>query len=126
DYFGFVPVEMTSAAFWQSWCGRIYDSIGLPAIGATIIGLLLLQRGALWDLLLGAWIGYALYGFVKTYHIVSHAYYQPPLGPLAALSMAAVAPAVFRQLRDPLQRRLAAVALAGLMLFAVGVDIHSR
>ena len=50
-------------------------------------------RAACW-LLVGGWLGYALYFYAFNYHVQSHIYYNLPMVPIAALSLAALVSAV--------------------------------
>jgi hypothetical protein len=56
-------------------------------------------------LILGAWLGYILYGLTFAYHIGTHDYYQLPFLPLAAISMAPIGAAILSHLADAVREK---------------------
>jgi len=73
---------------YSRWMGQINDTAGIPALVLGLVGILLFEGNQSRKFTLGLWSGYAIYGFTFAYHIGTHDYYQLPLIPILALSIA--------------------------------------
>jgi len=73
---------------YSRWVSKINDTVGIPALALGLIGLYLFTGRPERKYVLGMWAGYLLYGFTFAYHIGTHDYYQLPLIPILALSLA--------------------------------------
>lgn len=87
----FFPALFVDPAFYLRWAHKIEETTGLAAALLGIAGTLLVADRARRGLLWGWWGGYLVYGLAFAYHISSHDYYQLPLIPLVALSLAPLA-----------------------------------
>lgn len=117
----FFPGLWISAAFYLRWIGKIGAVVGLGWFLAALLGIFLVARPAPRGLLLGAWVGYALYGLALPHHIGTHDYYSLPLIPLVGLGLAPLVALVLGHLRGPrpvLQALAAGVFLAAALMGA--------
>lgn len=125
---GFVPSLMLTPGFYQGWFGMINKTVGLPALIGGLIGLLMLQRGDRRAFVLALWIGYGIYGLVKTYHIHTHPYYQLPFVPILALPMGVALAAITGWLaehRSTVMYRVATAAVLALaFVLSVGLNLQ--
>lgn len=77
-------------SFYARWLIFVDEIIFLGVAVLGIIGVALLPRVGR-GLVLGLWIGYVLYGLALPYNIYTHDYYNLPLVPIVAVSIAPVA-----------------------------------
>jgi 4-amino-4-deoxy-L-arabinose transferase-like glycosyltransferase len=73
---------------YSRWMGQIDDTAGIPSLILGILGLVLIENVQFRKLILGIWAAYIIYGLTFAYHIGTHDYYQLPLIPIIALSIA--------------------------------------
>lgn len=120
----FFPALWVQPSFYWLWLQKISQTAGLPWVALAGVGVWLIAERKLRALLLGAWVGYFLYGAAFAYHITTHDYYQLPLLALTAISLAAVVQLLFTALAATpwLGKAKAAlvVSLIGLGLCALG------
>jgi len=76
--------------FYVLWLNLLSDLMSLAVIVIGLVGIMLFSRITQRMLVLGWWVGYALYGFAFPYHIHTHEYYSLMLVPAIALSLAPV------------------------------------
>lgn len=74
-------------AFYVRWLVFLGDLFGLMTLLLALIGLLLAQRPYR-RLLIGLWLGYALYAITLPHQTLTHNYYHLPLVLILALSLA--------------------------------------
>lgn len=86
--FRFFPNLWVDISNYSRWINQINETIGIPALILGMIGVFLFERSQPRKLVLGLWAGYVIYGFTFAYHIGTHDYYQLPLIPILALSVA--------------------------------------
>ncbi len=94
--FRFFPQLWSTASFYLHWKGQIDGVTGFSAFALGVTGIFLVRRRAM-AFLSGLWLGYFAYGMTFAYHISTHDYYQVPLIPIVALSLAPVAETLFAQ-----------------------------
>lgn len=86
--FRFFPNLWVDISNYSRWINQVNETIGIPALILGMIGVFLFERSQPRKLVLGLWAGYVIYGFTFAYHIGTHDYYQLPLIPILALSVA--------------------------------------
>ena len=116
--FRFFPNLWSDPVFYLRWKNQIDGVIGFPLFLAAFCGFWL-AKGFGRRLLAGWWLGYLLYGLTFAYHITSHDYYQLPLIPLVALSLAPLGRVVSDRLRQQPHAWVAAIAISGALGFAL-------
>lgn len=91
DHFqgSFFPHLLLYPYFWKDWLIMIGRATGYIAFAGAFIGLFM-SSGLTRTVLAGLWIGYFIYGLLFTYHIHTHDYYQLPLIPVVAFSLAPI------------------------------------
>jgi len=94
----FVPGLLLQLSFWRDWFIMARSVIGDVALIGGLIGVLIVRNSWQKALLVGLWIGYAIFGLVFTYHIHTHDYYQLPLIVVVALSLGALGALVMERL----------------------------
>jgi hypothetical protein len=94
--FRFFPQLWPDPGFYLRWKGQIDGVTGFSALALGVTGLFLLRRRAM-AFAGGLWLGYFAYGMTFAYHISTHDYYQIPLIPIVAISLAPVAETLFEQ-----------------------------
>ena len=83
----FFPQMLISPSFYLRWGLKLNEVIGFLAIALILLALLLFPKEKK-ELIFGLWAGYLLYGLIFNYHFSTHDYYQLPILPLAALTLA--------------------------------------
>lgn len=117
--FRFFPQLWLDPAFYLRWKGQIDGVVGFGAFAIAITGVFVAKRRGM-AFLTGLWVGYFVYGMTFAYHITSHDYYQLPLIPIVALSLAPVAQTLFEaagKLRSGWFTRVTLSALITLVAF---------
>lgn len=94
DYFmnwslALVPM-LLDPAFYVRWLIHLGDLMGLTVLFLAVLGVLI-SKPVNRTVLLGLWLGYAIYGMTLPYQITTHSYYNLQLVPVVALSIAPVA-----------------------------------
>lgn len=116
-------------SFYVRWFSFISSLMGLTVIIISLIGVLI-SRPRNRALLLGLWIGYAIYGLTLPYQMYTHNYYHLQLIPILALSLAPVAQAILAKVGQ--QEKIWQVLFFGVVLvgFAfpswVALTVQSR
>ncbi len=75
--------------FYVRWANLVTDLLGVARLVVAFSGVLVAELRARW-LLIGAWIGYIVYGVTLPHQTTTHTYYHLFLVPLAALSIAPI------------------------------------
>ncbi len=88
--FRFFPNLWVDISNYSRWINQINETAGLPALILGMVGVFLIEGSLPRKLVWGLWAGYAIYGFTFAYHIGTHDYYQLPLLPILALSIAPI------------------------------------
>jgi 4-amino-4-deoxy-L-arabinose transferase-like glycosyltransferase len=118
----FFPEMWRDPAFYFSWQNLMSTATGFAVWTGGILGIFLAERKKTRPLLLGLWIGYALYGFTFPYHFTTHDYYHLPVIPIAALSLAPVVGAAFERFHERAAGILPRLVITALVVFAVAVQ----
>ena len=92
--FRFFPQLWPDPAFYLRWIGQIDGVTGFGALIAGVAGIFVARRRGM-AFLTGLWLGYIAYGMTFAYHISTHDYYQLPLIPIVAISLAPLAETLF-------------------------------
>ncbi len=118
--FRFFPNLWLSGSFYIRWLNMADNIVGSGALLLALLGIFM-ARAKDRPFMIGMWIGYIAYGLALPYHITTHNYYQLPLIPIVALSLAFPASAIFEKIAE-LGSTSAFVrySVIAVILFAVG------
>ena len=121
----FIPSLLVSPTFYLNWMSTLNHVMGV-AFALALLGVFFFrQRG----FILGLWGAYFVYGFYFDYHIWSHDYYNLPLLPIAAVSLAALGEWTLSRLTEAAEgSRLKRIIIASILTFglvAVLWDVRS-
>jgi len=108
-------------ATYARWLSLLADIMGLAALLAGLVGVLIAQPRAR-ALLLGLWAGYIIYGLFLPYQMYTHNYYHLQLIPIIALSLVPVVELVLDRLQQQSkiwQLGIVVVVMIGLLYAAV-------
>lgn len=115
----FFPQFWIDPAWYIRWVEMASDIAGFSVLLVGLAGLFLLQERTSRTLMAGLWLGYILYSFTFPYHTITHDYYQLPLIPIAALSLAPATSLVLEAIGKMTYAKTALAALAVLVAGAV-------
>jgi hypothetical protein len=102
----------------------IGNTLGFGAFLLALLGIFLAKPGRDRSLLLGLLAGYIIYGFLFSYHFVTHNYYQLPLFVFISLGLSVVGKVIFQKLQEINGASiLARISLAGIILFAIAFEM---
>ena len=103
DFFSFWFVSLSGllleTEFYADWLAMVKGLMGLTTFALGIVGAIVASR-QLKPLLVGAWVGYGLYGLVFPYQYTTHEYYHIALVPIAALSMMPILDLILAQVKN--------------------------
>jgi hypothetical protein len=124
DQFGlrFFPSLWIDPSFYGRWLFIAADIVSFSALFISLAGILLFRENRARFLILGAWVGYILYGFAFPYHFITHEYYHLPLIPIIAVGLIPVADLLVKQVIQP-KGKLWRFAFVGLLFFGVIMKI---
>jgi len=123
----FFPQLYLQPHWYQSWFMMAKSVVDYIPLFIAVLAFFLLPKGKFRILYGCLWIGYLLQGFVFSYHIYTHNYYQLPLIPMVALGFGFVFALLVQRIESLKPNVLARIALAGVLLFAtVLVVLKSR
>lgn len=88
---------LTDPSFYIRWLSFLQDLFGFTPILLALVGVILASP-RLRSLLLGWWIGYAIYGMSLPYQMYTHSYYSIQLTPVIALSLTPIADIILEQI----------------------------
>jgi 4-amino-4-deoxy-L-arabinose transferase-like glycosyltransferase len=80
-------------ATYARWLNLVQSLMGLAVLMLGLVGVLI-ARGRNKALLVGAWVGYGIYGLFLPYQMYTHNYYHLQVVPLLALSLVPVISAI--------------------------------
>jgi 4-amino-4-deoxy-L-arabinose transferase-like glycosyltransferase len=119
----FIPALLVSPDFYLNWLSTLNHVLGGPVLALALLGIFFTRERAARCFLVSLWAAYAVYGVFFDYHIWSHDYYNLPLIPIAALSLAAPGERFMARLAETVAgsrvQRLMAAAILTAGLFAV-------
>lgn len=104
-------------SFYVRWFSFISSLMGLTVIILSLIGVLI-SRPRNRALLLGLWIGYAIYGLFLPYQMYTHNYYHLQLIPILALSLVPVAQIILEKVGQ--QEKIWQALFIGVALIGTG------
>ena len=113
--------------YWGGWLDTALFAVGVPALLAAAIGVVLLRRGLPRSIVVGLGLGYLVFGLLFTMHIHTHPYYNAQLIPLVAIAASPVAALLARrfvQSPGPWLKWLAALLLAGIVALPWAREVH--
>lgn len=100
-------------AFYVRWLSFVQDLMGMTALLLSMVGVVIAQPRSR-AMLLGAWVGYGIYGLFLPYQMYTHNYYHLQLIPVIALSIVPVVQAILERLVQ--QKRIWHVLLLSVAL----------
>jgi len=120
----FFPSFWTDPTWYVRWKNMIGNTLGFGAFLSALLGIFLAKPGRDRSLLLGLLAGYIVYGFLFSYHFVTHNYYQLPLFVFVSLGLAVVGKVVFQKLKEINNASiLARLSVTGILLFAIAFEM---
>jgi 4-amino-4-deoxy-L-arabinose transferase-like glycosyltransferase len=120
----FFPNLWVDPAFYVRWRNIISNTLGFGPFLLALLGIFVAKPGRNRSLLLGTLLGYVLYGFVLSYHISTHNYYQLPLITFIALSFAVIGKVIFQKLAEINNQSVwARLVVFGFILFGIGSEM---
>lgn len=120
----FFPSFWIDPSFYVRWKNMIGNTLGFGAFLMALLGIFLAKPGRDRSLLLGLMLGYIAYGFVFSYHIVTHNYYQLPLFVFISLSLSVVGKVLFRKLTEINNAsNFVRLSVAVIILFGIGFEM---
>lgn len=97
DYFFSWTIDLikliTSIHFYSDWLGFVGGLLGITILFLSLLGTLLSPPRLRW-LLIGLWVGYAIYGLTLPFQMLTHSYYHIQLVPVVALGLLSIAQAL--------------------------------
>jgi 4-amino-4-deoxy-L-arabinose transferase-like glycosyltransferase len=119
----FIPSLLLSPSYYLNWLSTLDHVLGLGILALALLGIFLFRERPARVFVIGLWAAYLVYGLYFDYHIWSHDYYNLPLIPLAAISLAPIADRLGAELGGAAAgsrfARFAIPAVLALGLFAV-------
>ena len=120
----FFPSFWIDPTFYVRWKNMIGNTLGFGAFLVALLGIFLAKTGRDRSLLFGLILGYVAYGFMFSYHITTHNYYQLPLFVFISLSLSFVGKALFQKLIEiNAANSFVRLAVAGIILFGMGFEM---
>jgi len=120
----FFPQLWSDPAFYVRWKNIIANNLGFGAFLLALFGIFLARPGRDRALLIGTLLGYLTYGFIFSYHISTHNYYQLPLIVFISLSLAVVGRTLFRKMIEINNRSFwLRLMVLVIILFGIGSEM---
>jgi len=120
----FFPSFWIDPTFYVRWKNMIGNTLGFGPFLVALLGPFLVKPGKDRSLLLGLLFGYMIYGFVFSYHFITHNYYQLPLFVFISLSLSAVGKVIFKYLTETNgSSNFVRLAVAGVILVGIGFEM---
>jgi hypothetical protein len=119
----FLPQLWFMMDYWRGWLRLINTAVGFVAVVAGLLGIFAAPQRLYRSLLVGLWVGYLLFGIIFNYNIYTHLYYQLPLVPVVALSLASIGYALMQHLRAVNPSRWSQAAIYGILLVGIALSL---
>jgi 4-amino-4-deoxy-L-arabinose transferase-like glycosyltransferase len=116
----FFPAMWKDPAFYFRWAFTVNVNVSLAVTLFAALGIFLAGPSER-PLIIGLWVGYLLFGMTFAYHIYTHDYYQLPLVPIVAISLAPGLRAVLDRFSERNPGILARLALVAIALVGLAV-----
>lgn len=110
----FIPSYLFNPSYYAGWLNMLNLVVGGISLTFALLGLFFLDHEKR-RFILALWAGYFVFGIYFNYHIASHDYYSLPLIPIAALSLAPLAGALFQQLASHAVSRWSRAFVYGIL-----------
>ncbi len=110
------PGMLLQPLSYLRWEIRVDQVVGIGAFLLALAGTFMLKSRRGRSLVIGMWAGYFIYGVVFIYFYTTHTYYELPLIPLVALSLAPIGQAIYDHLKSQWAGRWAYIIVLGLLL----------
>ena len=117
----FFPKMWIDPAFYFRWAFTVNANIGWAAVLLAALSIFLADPQRERPMLVGLWVGYLLFGFAFSYHFFTHDYYQLPLIPLVAISMAPALRLFFERFFERSPGLFARLALTVIVLIGIAI-----
>ncbi len=118
----FIPALLKDPSFYGRWLFIAAGIVGFSAIFLSLVGILVFHNHAPRFLIIGAWLGYIVFGFAFPFHFTSHEYYHMPLIPIVSIGLIPVADLLVRQVARQ-EGWLVRALFAALLLLAVSMQM---
>jgi 4-amino-4-deoxy-L-arabinose transferase-like glycosyltransferase len=115
----FIASLLLSPLNYVEWVSEANLAVGGIAIMLGLLGLLLARGKEVRAFLIGLWAAYLLFGLYFNYAIATHDYYQEPLIPLVAISLAPVADWILARLAESTTARWMRAAACVVLLYGL-------
>jgi hypothetical protein len=120
----FFPSLWVDPTFYVRWKNSIGNTLGFGAFLLALLGIFLAKPGKDRSLLIGLLAGYFAYGFIFSYHITTHSYYQLPLFVFIPLSLSVIGGVLFQKLIEiNSTSRIVQLAVAGTILLGMSFEV---
>jgi 4-amino-4-deoxy-L-arabinose transferase-like glycosyltransferase len=118
----FFPTLLKDPSFYIRWLFTATGIVSFSAMLISLVGILVFRTKAQRYLVIGAWLGYIIFGFAFPYHFLTHDYYHMPLIPIIAIGLIPVADLIVRQITEQ-KGWLWRFLFAALLLFGVAMQM---
>ena len=116
----FRPHLLRHLEYWAGWGEAVLIVIGAASLVLGACGVVLLRAGLPRSLIVGAVLGYLVFGLLFTLHIHTHEYYSAQLIPLVAIAVSPAAVALAGRFMGAQGRALKATSLIVVPVVIVG------
>jgi hypothetical protein len=124
----FLPKLLFTSFFWMGWLKLISRTVGYAPFFLALVGIFLTKNGLLKFLLIGLFIGYAVYGLLFSYATATHDYYQIAIFPTVAIALGPFGVWIGRRLGHMdkvLVSLVVAICIVGV-IFLVGFQLRYK
>ena len=121
----FYPQLWSSFSFYASWLSKLSKVLGFELILLMgLLGIFFVKSRKDRTMLTGIWLGYLLFGFIFSYHFITHSYYHLPTTPLLAISLGALAEYLFQWIRKFKLENIVRVSLLMIIIVSVALGYY--
>lgn len=118
----FFPDLLKDPSFYVRWLFIAAGVVTFAGLFISLAGILLFRTNPARFLVIGAWVGYLVFGFAFPYHFITHEYYHLPLIPIVTIGLIPVSDLLIHQIS--LQKGwLPRAGFTGLLLLGVGMKM---
>lgn len=125
----FVPALLINPLHYVQWMTKVDLAAGGFFVMLALLGFFLTNERRLRSLMFGLWGAYLFYSLIFNYHAATHDYYQLPLIPIVAVSLAPLGGWLFARLAEGTVQgylRSAAYAILLFGLFLVVWNVRNQ